>query len=78
MKDHFSKYSALYPLTSKNADEIAQLVRIWLKHFGSPEIIQSDNGREFKGAVEVLLKRWGIIIKHGRPRTPQMFNDNTY
>ena len=35
-------------------------------------MLQSDNGSEFKGAVEQLLKHWGIKIKHGRPRTPHI------
>ena len=38
--------------------------------YGPPEMRQSDNGCEFKGAVETLLEAYGIKIKHGRPRTP--------
>ena len=38
-----------------------------------PEIIvvQSDNGREFKGAVAMLCKRLKIKVINGRPRHPQ-------
>jgi transposase InsO family protein len=45
---------------------------LWIQLYGPPEILQSDNGREFKGAVERLLLAWGIKIKHGKPRTPQV------
>ena len=30
-----------------------------------------DNGKEFKGAVLILLKRFGVRIINGRPRRPQ-------
>ena len=30
-----------------------------------------DNGKEFKGAALLLLKRFGIRIINGRPRRPQ-------
>ena len=35
------------------------------------QILQSDNGREFKGVLLLLMKRYNVRIKHGRPRTPQ-------
>lgn len=38
---------------------------------GIMQILQSDNGREFKGALLLLMKRYNVRIKHGRPRTPQ-------
>ena len=43
----------------------------WLSAFGPPVIVQSDNGREFKGAFKELLLRYGIRIINGRPRTPR-------
>ena len=36
-------------------DEIAQYITEWIYAYGSPEMLQSDNGCEFKGAVETLL-----------------------
>ena len=39
--------------------------------FGPPEIVQMDNGNKFKGLALILLKRFGICIINGRPRSPQ-------
>ena len=41
--------------------------------FGAPQIIQSDNGKEFRDQVVNSLKIiWpGIEVIHGRPRRPQ-------
>ena len=72
MKDHWSKLCMLMPSTSKRADEIAQYITDWIYVYGPPEMLQSDNGGEFKGAVETILKSYGIKIKHGRPRIPQV------
>ena len=71
IKDHVSKFSALFAQTSKDAAECATSLGIFIKFMGYPEICQSDNGREFKGILLILLKRHGIKIKYGRPRTPR-------
>ena len=71
IKDHFSKYSMLYPLTTKESAKIADCLQEFIRYYGVPEIIQSDNGREFKGAVVMLCKRLKIRIINGRPRHPQ-------
>ena len=71
IKDHVSKFSALFPQTSKEAIECATSLAIFIKFLGNPEICQSDNGREFKGALLILLKRHGIKTVYGRPRTPR-------
>jgi transposase InsO family protein len=42
-----------------------------LSSCGPPGSIQCDNGREFKGVLLLLLKRHGVKIINGRPRTPQ-------
>ena len=70
-KDHFSKYTCLFALRSKEASEVANALAIFLMCFGSPQIAQMDNGKEFKGVCLLLLKRFGIRIVHGRPRRPQ-------
>lgn len=50
-QDHLSKYNLLRPLLSKKASEVAdKLVQIFFD-FGSPQILQSDNGREFTAQV---------------------------
>jgi hypothetical protein len=43
----------------------------WIGAFGAPKIVQSDNGKEFKGVMKELLLRHGIKIINGRPRTPR-------
>ena len=73
MKDYWSKLTKLMPATSKTADEIVGYISEWIYAYGPPEMLQSDNGSEFKGAIEYLLKAHGIKkVKHGRPRTPQV------
>ena len=71
IKDHFSKYSMLYALTTKESSRIADFLQQFIKHYGVPDIIQSDNGKEFKGAVAILCKRLKIKVINGRPRHPQ-------
>ncbi|CAF4388668.1 unnamed protein product [Rotaria magnacalcarata] len=72
-KDHFSKYSWLYPLTSKEAINVAEVLKSIFYQFGPPRILQSDNGREFVAKVILdLTKLWlGLLIINGRPRHPQ-------
>ena len=71
IKDHVSKFSALFAQTSKEVSECATSLGCFIKFLGEPEICQSDNGREFKGVLLILLKRHGIKIVYGRPRTPR-------
>ena len=71
IKDHVSKYTALFAQTSKEASECATSLGLFIKFLGEPEICQSDNGREFKGILLILLKRHGIRAVYGRPRTPR-------
>ena len=71
IKDHFSKYSQLYPLKSKHAEPIAQAFTGFIAAFLPPKIVQTDNGKEFKGALLILLRKYGIQIINGAPRSPQ-------
>jgi hypothetical protein len=70
IEDHFSKWTSLFALKSKSAAEVADAHAMFIGFFGHPEIIQCDNGREFKGVLLVLLKQYGIKVINGRPRTP--------
>jgi hypothetical protein len=72
IKDHFSKYSALFALPSKEAEEVAHALSIFIMFLGIPEIMQADNGREFKGCVSKLVANHGVKVKNGRPRTPHV------
>ena len=71
IKDHFSKYTCLFVLRSKEVSEVTDALAIFLMCFGPPEIAQIDNGKEFKGVCLLLLKRFGVRIVHSRPRRPQ-------
>lgn len=72
IKDHFSKWSSLFPLKSKIAAKVAGQMAIWIGCYGVPEIQQCDNGRECKGILLILLQKRGIKVRNGRPRTPQI------
>ena len=65
IKDHFLKYTALFPLKSKLASEVANAVANFIMCFGPPEVAQMDNSKEFKGLYLILLKRFGIRIING-------------
>ena len=71
IKDHFSKFTQLYPLQSKASGEVAMRMSEWIGVFGVPTIVQADNGKEFKGVLKLLLLSHGVKIKNGRPRTPR-------
>jgi hypothetical protein len=71
IKDHFSKYTQLYPLKSKHAEPIAAAFAQFIAAFLPPKIAQADNGKEFKGALLILLRKYGIQIINGAPRSPQ-------
>ena len=71
IKDHFSKYTQLYPLKSKHAEPIAEAFTCFIAAFLPPKIVQTDNGKEFKGALLILLRKYGIQIINGAPRSPQ-------
>ena len=71
IKDHFSKYTQLYPLKSKHAEPIADCFALFIAAFLPPKIMQADNGKEFKGALLLLLRKYGIQVVNGAPRSPQ-------
>ena len=68
--DIFSRYLHLRPLESKDSYGIAQaLVEIYNDH-GTPEIIQSDQGSEFKGTVTAVCKEMNVKIIRSSAYTP--------
>src|SRR3954454_8368340 len=71
VKDHFSKFTQLYPLQGKSSTEVAIRMSEWIGAFRVPSIVQADNGREFKGVLKLLLLSHGVKIKNERPRTPR-------
>ena len=50
-QDHLTKFVQLRPVTSKREPEIAYQLLDIFRIFGSPIILQSDNGREFVNSV---------------------------
>ena len=69
MEDHFSKFHMLFAMTNKEAATVARHVHTWISILGIFEILQSDNGSEFKGICLELMRRYGIKVINGRPRT---------
>ena len=69
--DVFSRFLWLRPLESKSSQVIAnELVCIYME-YGSPEIIQCDQGGEFKKALKLLCDRMNIKLIYSRPRHNQ-------
>lgn len=69
--DVFSRFTFLRALKSKSAKEVANsLQNIFLEH-GYPAIVQCDNGPEFRGCVEKVLKEKRVKVVKGRPYHPQ-------
>ena len=54
--DIFSRFFFLRPLQTKETSEVAEhLLHIYIEH-GPPEILQSDQGPEFKGVVKTVCE----------------------
>jgi hypothetical protein len=67
--DHFSKFLSVVALKSKKAVEVAVAIAEWIGYVEPPEIVQCDNGREFKGVLLILLKKYGVKVIHGQLHT---------
>ncbi|CAB4437780.1 unnamed protein product [Rhizophagus irregularis] len=74
VRDHFTRFSWVRPLTSKRAVEVAAFLFDLFFFIGSPPtILQSDNGKEFCAEIiKELVGLWpSIKIINGRSRHPQ-------
>ncbi|CAF2185727.1 unnamed protein product [Rotaria magnacalcarata] len=73
VKNHFTKFSWLFALPSKEANNVATHLRNIFYTFGPPKILQSDNGKECVAKIILELKStWSnLIIINGRPSHPQ-------
>ena len=69
--DLYSRFVWLRALQSKSSDEVAIKLRDIYIEFGTPKFVQSDQGREFKGAVEKLCRSLNIKIIHSSAYHPQ-------
>lgn len=63
MIDIFSRRGVGVPLKSKSADDTVQGIKKAFEYLGTPKIVASDNGLEFKGAVSKYLDELGIVHK---------------
>lgn len=70
-QDYLSKLTYLAALTDKEAITVAKGLVPFIMIAGPPKIMQFDNGKEFKGALGVFLREFGVRIINGRPRWPQ-------
>ena len=71
MEDHFSKFHMLFAMKDKEAPSVAYNIHYWIVVLGIFKILQSDNGGEFKGIYLELIRRYGVKVINGRPRTPR-------
>ena len=69
--DVFSRYIFLRPLKSKSSGEVAGILLRIFSDTGPPKRLQSDQGSEFKGAVQQLMEVKQVQITHSRPYYPQ-------
>jgi len=72
-QDHFTKFVILRALKTKRAAEVAYHLLDIFTTFGAPNILHSDNGREFcNQVIENLCSMWpDVKIVHGKPRHSQ-------
>jgi hypothetical protein len=49
IKDYYSKYTQLYALKGKDSEGIVEYLAMFIIAFYPPEILQCNNGKEFKG-----------------------------
>lgn len=70
--DVYSKFAWAFPLFKKTGKEVAEVLENLFLTFGPPQILQSDNGKEFINQhMKELLDHFVVIFLHSRPRHPQ-------
>lgn len=72
-QDHLTKFVLLKALSQKTANAIAHSLVDIFSIFGAPNILHSDNGREFcNETLNSLCRLWdGVKLVHGKPRHSQ-------
>jgi transposase InsO family protein len=73
VKDHFSRMIWLYALADRTSDEVARCMREWFADNGSPGAVYCDNGTEFQGDFDDLVKNRSppIRVIRGRAYHPE-------
>ncbi|OIR55832.1 MAG: uncharacterized protein A8A55_2576, partial [Amphiamblys sp. WSBS2006] len=70
--DTFTKFMMVDVLKTKRAEETSRAFAKLFGQFGSPRLLHTDNGTEFKNeTVAGLCERYGTRQIHGRARHPQ-------
>ena len=68
----FSKFCWLFPLQRKTAPMVYRVIKFLFDVEGAPDILQSDNGKEFVNSlIKQLSKDYGFRIVRGKPYTPR-------
>ncbi len=66
-----SKIHILLALSNKKAVTVAIAVNRWIRIYSALDILQSDNGSEFKGVCLELVKSFGVRVINSWPWTPR-------
>ena len=66
-----SKQQMLAAMENKEAITVSQVVHRLICIYGVMDILQSNNGSEFKGVFLALATNFGILVINGRPQTPR-------
>ena len=72
IKDHFSKYCQSYIIQDKTTETCLSKLKDFIKRNGKPQIIQTDNGGEFKSNIfKAFCLKNDIKLIFGSPYHPQ-------
>lgn len=72
VKDHYSRFCMLYPLRRRSGTAVVRHLMEWIAILGPPQILQTDNGREFVNeAIQHVATEHGILIRRGQTGRPR-------
>ena len=71
IKDHFFRYSVLFPLGDKKSATVAGAMLRFFGFFGLPKRIHCDNGGEFQKEIQKLFDDKDIQVIQSRSYDPQ-------
>ena len=70
--EHFSKFAKGYIIDNKSSKIVIEKLKDFIKNYGKPEIIHTDNGGEFiSNEFKLFCLENGIKIIHGSFHHPQ-------
>lgn len=70
--DCYTKYAWCFPHKEKTEANVESHLKYIFMNFGQPEILHSDNGKEFENKnVKELCRNFGVSFFHERTRHPQ-------